>query len=284
MPGERRTSARRFSTRTLKNAKNPKTYRDTAAKRWTQIGNKTDCALLALAHDLGVEYKKVAADHSAANLKPVKLFPFSSARKRAGVLYEVLGSAAGGQKKFRLYMKGASEIVLALCSNKLDAATHTVEPFGREAKKSVVENVIGPFAQQSLRTIALAYKDIELAAGQDSLDMAVVEQTLSEEDAVKLTGQNAETFAMEKDVTFLALVGIEDPLRDTVPGAIRQCNDAGVDVRMVTGDNIDTAIAIGKQCGILRKGLDLEANGEVKDHVAMAGPNFRKAVRTGHCE
>merc|ERR1712194_935395 len=61
-------------------------------------------------------------------------------------------------------------------------------------------------------------------------------------------------------------------------GAIKKCNTAGVDVRMVTGDNIDTAVAISKQCGILRPGIDLEENGDVKQYRAMAGPDFRARV------
>merc|ERR1711871_667282 len=74
------------------------------------------------------------------------------------------------------------------------------------------------------------------------------------------------------------MVGIEDPLRDAVPEAIRKCNVAGVDVRMVTGDNIDTAVAISKQAGILRPGKDLDENGNVINNSAMTGPEFRSRV------
>ena len=101
---------------------------------------------------------------------------------------------------------------------------------------------------------------------------------LSDDEAVALTGQNADTFVLENGVTFLGLVGIEDPLRETVPPAIVTCNKAGVDVRMITGDNIDTAIAISKQCGILRRGIDLDRNGDALPNVAVAGPDFRKWV------
>lgn len=51
----------------------------------------------------------------------------------------------------------------------------------------------------------------------------------------------------------LAIVGIKDPLRDEIPVAVEMCNNAGVIVRMVTGDNIQTAIAIAKEAGILDK-------------------------------
>jgi P-type E1-E2 ATPase len=51
----------------------------------------------------------------------------------------------------------------------------------------------------------------------------------------------------------LAIVGIKDPLRDEIPVAVELCHNAGVTVRMVTGDNIQTAIAIAKEAGILEQ-------------------------------
>ncbi len=89
------------------------------------------------------------------------------------------------------------------------------------------------------------YKDITVASGS-ALTTEQLEETLSEAQAVKLTGQNAETFALETDVTLLALVGIEDPLRETVPPAIETCNQAGVDVRMVREQNFPKGRFTGK--------------------------------------
>ena len=57
---------------------------------------------------------------------------------------------------------------------------------------------------------------------------------------------------MIADLTLIAIVGIEDPVRDEVPDAIRKCKKAGITVRMVTGDNINTARSIARKCGILR--------------------------------
>lgn len=83
------------------------------AKRWTQKGNKTDCALLAFSFDLGVDYRTLHFHMGDC----VRLYPFSSARKRAGIIVP----AEGG--KFRVYVKGASEIVLALCNKVKDPGT-----------------------------------------------------------------------------------------------------------------------------------------------------------------
>lgn len=63
----------------------------------------------------------------------------------------------------------------------------------------------------------------------------------------------------------LGIFGIQDPVREGVPDAVRQCQRAGVFVRMVTGDNINTAKAIAQQCGIYTPG-----------GIAIEGPEFRQ--------
>ena len=66
-------------------------------------------------------------------------------------------------------------------------------------------------------------------------------------------------------VCVVAVVGIQDPIRPEVPGAIAKCQRAGITVRMVTGDNIDTARAIARRCGIMTDA-----------HEAMEGSAFRR--------
>ena len=73
-------------------------------------------------------------------------------------------------------------------------------------------------------------------------------------------------------------MGIEDPLRPEVEDAIRKCNAAGVDVRMVTGDNLDTAVEIAKRAGILKDDcfeVDPEGKVNVLKGYAMEGSEFR---------
>merc|ERR1719502_2423708 len=96
-----------------------------------------------------------------------------------------------------------------------------------------------------------------------------------------LTGLKAKTYQAEKGLTFLGVMGIIDPVREGVPRAIQQCNLAGVDVRMVTGDHKATAIAIAKDCGILRRGIDFKDEaGEKLVHrfTVMNGDEFRSRV------
>lgn len=79
----------------------------------------------------------------------------------------------------------------------------------------------------------------------------------------------------EKDLIMIAIIGIKDPLRDEIPSAVEICHNAGVTVRMVTGDNIQTAIAIAKEAGILDK--DWKSSSE-NEYTVMEGKNFREFV------
>lgn len=221
---------------------------DPKTKLWEQIGNKTDCALLQLITDLGVDYAQIRSA-----LKPyiVKSFPFNSAKKRSTVIMR-----SSQDTSFRVHVKGASEMVLELCTHIADcegnAKKLTNEEFTRIRAK------ISEYASLAMRTICIAYKTVK-----------------TEEDWERKTDDFS--YACESDLTLLAIVGIEDPLRDEVPNAILRCRGAGVDVRMVTGDNLDTAVAIAKGCGILRP-ADLDSRGNPKANTAITGPDFRKRV------
>jgi magnesium-transporting ATPase (P-type) len=70
------------------------------------------------------------------------------------------------------------------------------------------------------------------------------------------------------------MVGIKDPIRDEIPDAVRKCHEAGVTVRMVTGDNKETAFAIAKEAGILDKNADLQRF----PYMCMEGKDFRTFV------
>ncbi len=78
-----------------------------------------------------------------------------------------------------------------------------------------------------------------------------------------------------KDLVLICVVGIEDPVRPEVPLAIAKCQHAGITVRMVTGDNVETARSIALKCGILT-----QAN-EHADGVVMDGREFNKRIRQG---
>merc|ERR1719189_1266469 len=82
--------------------------------------------------------------------------------------------------------------------------------------------------------------------------------------------QPADSMKVAEDITFLGIVGIKDPVRDEVPAAVKACQRAGIVVRMVTGDHLDTAKHIAKECGILTN----------PNQVCMTGEQFRRFLDT----
>eukprot|EP00397_Hematodinium_sp_SG-2012_P004630 GEMP01004642.1.p1 GENE.GEMP01004642.1~~GEMP01004642.1.p1 ORF type:complete len:1152 (+),score=143.05 GEMP01004642.1:64-3519(+) len=204
------------------------------------IGNVTECALLKLGDSLGYNHKLIRPTH-----KVKKLNVFSSDRKRSSVVVERDGG-------YRIFLQGASEIILDICTQYDNNGKS--EPMTVDRRSEIEENVIVSLNEQAMRTISTAYKDVD-----SSFDI---------EDLNKV----------ESELIFLAIMGIEDPIRVEVPHAIEQCATASISVLMVTGDNIATAIAIAKQCGILRPGIDLESDGKPKTRTAITGPYFRQEV------
>ncbi|KAL5656250.1 hypothetical protein ACJX0J_035569, partial [Zea mays] len=192
--------------------------------RTSVMGTPTETAIL----EFGLEVEKyMGVEHAGA--KKLKVEPFNSVKKTMAVVIASPNSAGHP----RAFLKGASEVVLSRCSSVIDG-TGSVEKL-TEAKAKRVGSAIDAFACEALRTLCLAYQDVG-GAGDVPGD----------------------------GYTLIAVFGIKDPLRPGVREAVRTCHDAGINVRMVTGDNINTAKAIARECGIL-----------TDDGVAIEGPEFR---------
>ena len=144
------------------------------------------------------------------------------------------------------YVKGASERLLERCSNYQDAAggAKSISADIRHDMESTIESM----ANDGLRTLVVAYRKFSSDPNW------------------------AEEENLLKDLTLLSICGIEDPVRPEVPEAIRLCRIAGITVRMVTGDNINTARSIAGKCGIL--------NADDKNAIIMEGRAFNAAVMT----
>lgn len=210
----------------------------------TFIGSKTETALLSLAKDhLGLQWLAEAR----ANEHVVQMLPFDSRRKCMAAVIKLRDPNKG----YRLLVKGASEILLGYCSSQANLETLDEEPLD-STQRQALQNTINQYASRSLRTIGLVYKDYPQwpPAGMPS-----------EDGHVKM-----DSLLSLSDLTFLGIVGIQDPVRPGVPDAVRKAQHAGVTVRMVTGDNVITAQAIATECGIYTGG----------DGVIMEGPVFRK--------
>ncbi|XP_067359273.1 plasma membrane calcium-transporting ATPase 1-like isoform X5 [Channa argus] len=209
------------------------------------VGNKTECALLGLVLDLKRDYQPIRDEIPEEKL--YKVYTFNSSRKSMST---VLKNADGG---FRMYSKGASEIILRKCSYILDAQGQP-RVFKPKDRDEMVRKVIEPMACDGLRTICVAYRDFSAAAGEPDWD--------NENDILN-------------ELTCIVVVGIEDPVRPEVPEAISKCQRAGITVRMVTGDNINTARAIATKCGILLPG---------EDFLCMEGKEFNQQIRNDQGE
>lgn len=190
------------------------------------LGTPTESAILQYGLDTGGDFDVIRNE-----IKILKMEPFNSAKKKMSVLV----SLPDGKK--RAFCKGASEIVLGLCDKIIDGSGETV-PLTEE-KVKLITDVINGFAEDALRTLCLAYMDIQ-------------------------AGFDGEKDIPESGYTLIAVVGIKDPLRPGVKEAVEICLAAGIIVRMVTGDNINTAKAIARECGILTEG-----------GLAIEGPDFR---------
>jgi calcium-translocating P-type ATPase len=200
------------------------------------IGNKTEAALLLLAHS---EWgKKDDTDKRREDAKFGKeggsrLFPFSSSRKRMTVLIKK-------KKGWTMYHKGAAELILENCTHFMDSDGSELKM--TDEKRSQFHDIIQEFATDALRCVALCHrKNIQKVI----------------KDPFMATLVDCET-SLEKEMCLDSLVGIADPLRPDVIDAVATCQHAGIMVRMVTGDNLETARAIAKQAGILKEGTSLE--------------------------
>lgn len=209
----------------------------------TFIGSKTETALLIFAREyLGMG----PVSEERSNAKILQLIPFDSGRKCMGIVVQLPNGKA------RLYVKGASEIVLAQCTSMLrDPSTDSSIASMNSEHKETISKLIEHYATQSLRTIGIVYKDL------DKWPPPRPRRTDGEKDDVSFE-------AIFNDMVFIGMVGIKDPLREGVREAVRDCQKAGVVVRMVTGDNKLTAQAIAEDCGILHP-----------DSIVLEGPEFR---------
>ncbi|KAI8683991.1 Calcium-transporting ATPase [Fusarium keratoplasticum] len=212
----------------------------------TFIGSKTEVALLTFCRDqLGAG----PVQEIRASAQVVQTIPFDSKYKYSAIVVKL----ANG--KYRVYAKGASEILLEKCSKTLENVSQG-EPTTAlltDADRNMFNLIISSYAGQTLRTIGSSYRDFESWPPEGAVS--------------KENPSQADFNAVHKDMTLIGIYGIKDPLRPTVIDALKDCRRAGVFVRMVTGDNIQTASAIASECGIFRPD---------EGGIAMEGPDFRR--------
>ncbi|XP_017869269.1 PREDICTED: plasma membrane calcium-transporting ATPase 3 isoform X2 [Drosophila arizonae] len=238
-----------------------------------QVGNKTECALLGFVQALGVKYQSIRDE--IPEDKFTRVYTFNSVRKSMGT---VIPRPNGG---YRLYTKGASEIIMKKCAF-IYGHEGTLEKFTRDMQERLIREVIEPMACDGLRTISIAYRDF--VPGKAAINEVHIDTEPNWDDEENIMS----------NLTCLCVVGIEDPVRPEVPDAIKKCQRAGITVRMVTGDNINTARSIASKCGILRPNDDFlilegkefnrrirDSNGDIQQHlIDKVWPKLRVLARS----
>ena len=123
--------------------------------------------------------------------------------------------------------------MLDLCNQMLEKNGQTSN-LTVEIKDNIKNKIIEDYAKKALRTITVAYKEVDCS----SIDALECQEE-----------------CLESGLTLIAIAGVMDPLRPEIKEAIRKCKAAAITVRMVTGDNLITAKAIARECGILNEEL-----------------------------
>ena len=193
---------------------------------WRVIGDPTEGALLVAAVKGGIP------EHDPAE-PTIYEIPFDSNRKRMSV---VVRDAGGGRT---LLTKGAPETVLARCRGE-QVGGHVV-PLTADRRREILAAAAG-LADRAMRVLALAWRDIPH------------EEPLDDDPS-----------AVERDLVHVGLAGMIDPPRDEATAAVRRCRTAGIRPVMITGDHPATALAIGRELGLIDaagrviSGLELDA-------------------------
>ena len=203
------------------------------------VGNKTEAGMLKVVKQFGLKYEDMRASVEHRNMR---MFPFSSTKKRMTTIVRTDVPDANGNM-MTMYCKGASEAILESCDRYLDrnGAVHPMQPMN----KQLFDEQIVDMANQGNRTIGVAFTPLKTS------------EVLPEEEP-------------DQGLIFIGVLGIQDPIREEVPNAVLGCQSAKLVIRMVTGDNINTAIAIAKKCYIYTdNGFDL----------ALTGQGFRDMFR-----
>jgi P-type Ca2+ transporter type 2C len=195
--------------------------------KWSVVGDPTEGALLTAGMKSGVELAAIEG------VSPkISEFPFDSDRKRMTVVRRVADESGS---RLRAFIKGAPDVLLDRCTHIL--SKNGVMPIN-ERDRLLVMGAIAEMAEQALRVVAGAYRDLEVH-------------------------EIAEADDVERGLIFVGLCGMLDPPREEVKDAVARCRSAGIRVVMITGDHPSTALAIAKEVGI----------GAV-DSVALTGPEI----------
>lgn len=197
------------------------------------IGDPTEAALIQSAQKAGFEREELEKTY-----RRIDEIPFSSDRKMMTTIHD------GPGENDRAFVKGAPEVILEKCNRYYDNGE--LKELTQEKRKEFIKKN-EEFANNALRVLAMAYRQVELGEVEDEDKKEIIESDKGD---------------LEQDLIFLGLQGMIDPPREEVKEAIETCRDAGIRTVMITGDNAMTARAIGRELGFKGKVM---TGGELDD-------------------
>ena len=178
-----------------------------------------------------------------AEFPRVAEIPFDSMRKMMTTVHKTSGS------KVIQHTTGAPDVIIDRCNRYLEGGK--IMPMTEEKRASTLNPKTSAWQAEALRVLAASYTELPSAPP-------------------KLEPQE-----MERDLIFIGLVGMMDPVREEVPAAIQRCREAGIRPIMITGDHRDTAAAIAKQLGIIANDDEAITGTELD---AISDEDFRELV------
>jgi P-type Ca2+ transporter type 2C len=222
--------------------------------KYSPEGNGTEVAMLRFlqSNDFSIQdlliQKQREGEHECC-------IPFGPVRKRQ---VEVIRPYKGCNY-VRVVVKGAPEYVIKYC-NKVLTSDGEQREIGEEERDQILQENVIPMAKKGLRTLLYAYKDMDSDHWEDL--QAQNNNFVNESDR----------FIIEEDLTLVAAFGLNDDLRDGVKESIEKLREASINTRMISGDNIHTAIAAAIKAGILLEGEESVPNR------CMNGAEFSEAI------
>jgi Ca2+-transporting ATPase len=204
--------------------------------RWFVKGDPTEGALVVLAMKAGLQQEQTRLESPR-----VEELPFSSERKRMTTVH----SMPDGSRL--AFVKGAPEVILERCSSALDG--DAVRELS-DAERATILRANEQMASDALRVLGIAYKQV-------APDGPYVEENV------------------ERELTFLGLIGMMDPPREEAVEAVNVCRQVHIRPIMITGDHKLTAMAVAREIGIYREG-DLALTGDELNH--MSDEEFERIV------
>lgn len=203
---------------------------NTTIKDGKIIGDPTDGAIMKYGEDNNFIKSELEKEYPR-----IKELPLDSVRKRMTTIHSLPTSA---NENSIVLTKGAPELVLDLC--KYIDKDGNIEILDNETKENIIKN-ISKMTNSALRVLGLAYKNFNYDDDKNSSEI-------------------------ESELIFTGLVGMMDPPREEAKIAVKDCMDAGIQVKMITGDHQETAAAIAREIGILTDGRVI--NGEELDDLS----------------